>query len=156
VAPHSKGYNCEAELVAVRGEIMGKLAVVDTKLATALEGVSNFKAFQKEASEFFTTSKVTDAMRNADLGKQRDAVREALKAHDEERSKALAAEEKKKRDELLSQDKIRARHRRFWNTLMAAGVLTFTVMIWYGTCVKIPHDTAAAAQQAVRELSDKK
>ena len=106
---------------------MARLGVVDTRLEVALAGVSNFRAFQEESRgfqaesrEFFTEYKTERATREKDLDRQAIKVREELVLHDKERAEALEAANLKKEN-----------RRKFWNTLIAAGLLFFAGLSYY-------------------------
>ena len=106
---------------------MARLGVVDTRLEVALAGVSNFRAFQEESREFqaesrefFTEYKTEKATREKDLDRQAIKVREELVLHDKERAEALEAANLKKEN-----------RRKFWNTLIAAGLLFFAGLSYY-------------------------
>ena len=65
-------------LERLRGEVMARLGIVDTRLEAALAGVSNFRdfqtesrAFQAESRDFFTEYKTEKATREIDLDRRR-------------------------------------------------------------------------------------
>jgi len=108
------------QIERLRGDLTARLSGVDARLDVALEGVSNFREFQKEAREFFTAFKTEKFTREKDLDRQAIKVREELVLHDKERAEALEAANLKKEN-----------RRKFWNTLIAAGLLFFAGLSYY-------------------------
>lgn len=138
--------NYGMQIERLRGDVMTRLGVVDTRLEAALLGVSNFRAFQEESRgfqaesrEFFTEYKTEKATREADLDRNARAVRDTLVIHDKERATSLAAANLKKEN-----------RRKFWNTLIAVGLLFFAGLSWYD------HTTSEKSRLAIMQAVEQR
>ena len=86
-------YNCEAEIERLRGEVMERLATVDTQLEAALKGVSNFRDYQDESREnwkradaFFTKLEAREETKHKDTEDVRENLQLHYQANDDRRA----------------------------------------------------------------------
>ena len=85
-------YNCEAEVERLRGEVMERLATVDTQLEAVQNGVSNFRDYQdesranwKRADAFFTASEAREETKHKDTEDVRENLQLYYQAQDDRR-----------------------------------------------------------------------
>ena len=78
------GYNCEAEIERLRGDVMAEITELRAATDLALTGVSNFRKYQEEsranwkrADKFFTILETREKTKHEDT----DAVRDNLQLH---------------------------------------------------------------------------
>jgi ribosomal protein L16 Arg81 hydroxylase len=77
---NEQGQMCQVPCRKVQ-EVSEKMAAMVPKLDAALEGVANFKAFQRDARDFFTEHRVLATAEESQRNKRDQEIKDALAAH---------------------------------------------------------------------------